>query len=526
MESGYLALVLHAHLPFIRHPEHPDFLEEDWLFEAITETYIPLLQVFERLESEKISFALTMTLTPTLCEMLADSLLIERYFKHLEKLVRLSEREMSRYSPQDLRFQTARVYHRWYLEIQKTYAQRYHKKILQGFRAFQEKGFLEIVTCGATHGYLPLMKYEKSVQAQIQIAVQNYQKHFGLAPYGIWLPECGYKQGIEKMLQQEGIRFFFVDSHGLLFGNPRPTFGIYQPAYCENGVAFFARDIETSKQVWSADEGYPGDPYYREFYRDLGYDAEYEYIRPFLHPDGIRRNTGIKYHRVTGKVDLGQKQYYLPSIASERAKIHAAHFLECREKQNRYLRNTLGVTPLILSPYDAELFGHWWFEGPQFLEHVFRLGARYGITFITPSQYLKKHPIHQMLTPADSSWGQSGYSQQWLNPTNAWTYRHLHQGEQRLLEMIEKTPHPTALEVRLLTQASRELLLAQSSDWAFIMSTGTTVEYATKRFKDHIHRLNQLYQMYKSRQIQIEILEEMEKRDNLFSELNYQAYKL
>ncbi|MEK7486909.1 MAG: 1,4-alpha-glucan branching protein domain-containing protein [Planctomycetota bacterium] len=526
MESGYLTIVLHAHLPFIRHPEYPDFLEEDWLFEAITETYIPLLQMFHRLEQEQISFALAMTLTPTLCEMLADPLLIERYSRHLKKLTHLAESEKTRYSSNDPRFHIAQVYHRFYLDIQETYFQKYQQQILRGFRDFQEKGFLEIVTCGATHGYLPLMKYEKSVQAQIRIAVQNYRKHFGSQPNGIWLPECGYKRGLEKMLQQEAIRFFFVDSHGLLFGTPRPTFGIYQPAYCENGVAFFARDIETSKQVWSAEEGYPGDPYYREFYRDLGYDAPYDYILPFLHPDGVRRNTGIKYHRVTGKIDLGKKQFYLPEKASERTRAHAAHFLECREKQNRHLQNILGISPLILSPYDAELFGHWWFEGPQFLEHIFRLGKQYSVQFITPSQYLKKHAIHQIVTPSDSSWGQAGYSQQWLNPTNAWTYRHLHQGEQHLLEMIQKTEHPTALEIRVLNQASRELLLAQSSDWAFIMSTGTTVEYATKRFKDHIHRLNQLYEMLKSHQIQLALLEEMEQRDNLFSELNYQAFKL
>lgn len=524
--SGYLAFVLHAHLPYIRHPEYDDFLEEDWLFEAITETYIPLLIAFHRLEAEGIPFQLTMTMTPTLCEMLEDDLLNERYIRHLKKLVKLVELEQSRYSRQDPRFEAARFYGQLFELIQEMYFNRYQKRILQGFKRFQEKGNLEIITCGATHGYLPLMKFETSIHAQIHIAVQNYKKHFGRAPRGIWLPECGYKQGIEHFLKQEGIRFFFVDSHGLLFGTPRPTFGIYQPTYCENGVAAFARDVETSKQVWSADEGYPGDPFYREFYRDLGFDGDYEHISPFLHQDRVRRNVGIKYHRVTGRVDLSQKEFYLPGKAMERARVHAQHFLSCRQKQLNYLEMTLGASPLILSPYDAELFGHWWFEGPQFIEHIFREAVHFAIQFRTPSHYLQEHPIHQVVVPNDSSWGQSGYSQQWLNPTNAWVYRHLHQGEHRMIEMAKKNADPSPMMKRLLNQASRELLLAQSSDWAFIMSTGTTVEYARKRFKDHIHRLDQLYQMFKTGQIQEEQLKEMELRDNLFIELNYQAYHL
>jgi 1,4-alpha-glucan branching enzyme len=524
--TAYLAFVLHAHLPFIRHPEHEDFLEEDWLFEAITETYIPLLTLFQRLEQDKIPFHLTLTLTPTLCEMLTDPLLCKRYARHLRKLVKLTHLEQKRYGSEDQRNETAHFYHEHFLEVERTFFEVYHEQILPGFRYFQEQGFLEIVTCGATHGYFPLMKYPQSRRAQIRIAKDNYLKHFGREPRGIWLPECGYHQGIEKDLEAEGIRFFFVDSHGVLFGEPRPTFGIYQPVYCTNGVAAFARDIDTSKQVWSSDEGYPGDPFYREFYRDLGYDGDYEYIKPFLHPDGVRRNIGIKYHRVTGRVDLSKKEKYSPRIAKERAFVHAGHFLESRRLQSELLRQEMGVAPLIVSPYDAELFGHWWFEGPWFIENIFRLAVHYPLVFTTPYLYLKQFPVQQHLQPNTSSWGEAGYSQQWLNPTNAWIYRHLHQAEHRFLQIIKEISEPSALQKRVFTQAARELLLAQSSDWAFILSTGTTVEYATKRIKDHLHRFDLLYQMIRRQRIHTSLLEQMEGQDNIFAELNYQAYQL
>lgn len=528
MPTGYLSVVLHAHLPFVRHPEYPDFLEEDWLYEAISETYIPLLITFNRLRAEGVRFRLTMSMTPPLCEMLVDPLLQNRYVRHLEKLCELANREVERTAREAPAFHAAALmYQRHFHECLEVFDHQYGRNIIRGFRELQDAGYLEIITCCATHGYLPLMSNETVKRAQIEIACANYRKHFGRSPRGIWLAECAFNPGDDRYLREAGIRFFIADAHAILYGDPRPRRGIYAPVITPHDVAVFARDTETSEQVWSSEIGYPGDPDYREFYRDLGYDAADEtYIRPYLHDDGVRRNIGIKYHRITGRVPLHEKAPYVPEWAAGKAAGHAADFLRNRQQQARHLSGHLGREPLILAPYDAELFGHWWFEGPQFLEHLFRklYTQPDEISPISPIDYLAIFPENQRQTPSPSSWGAEGYNRVWINAETEWLYRHQHAAERRMVELAGQFPVAEGLILRALNQAARELLLAQSSDWAFIITTGTMVQYAIKRFKDHIHRFTRLYEMLLGGQIDEAWLSEVESRDTIFQELDYRVY--
>jgi len=315
--KGYWCLQLHAHLPFVRHPEYPDFLEEDWFYEAVVETYIPLLSTFEKFLEDGVDFRVTMSITPPLAAMLGDQLLQGRCYARINKLIELSEKEVWR--TRSLPFQeTAKHYEHELKECRRIW-EKYHGNLLEGFKRLQDLGKLEIITCCATHGFLPLKNNENAIRAQVKVAVQEYERIFGRRPNGIWLAECAYTPGIDKILKEEQIRFFFLEAHGILYGTPRPKYGVFAPVYCPSGVAAFGRDLETAQQVWSAENGYPGDPDYREFYRDLGYDLDYEYVKPYLHSDGLRRNIGLKYHRITGKVPLSEKQPYNPEWAREKA---------------------------------------------------------------------------------------------------------------------------------------------------------------------------------------------------------------
>ena len=526
MESGLLALILHAHLPFVRHPEYPEFLEEDWLFEAISETYIPLLNVFEGLAVDGIHTHVTLGLTPPLCEMLADPLLQERYLLHVSKLVELSEKEVLRTRDHPEMNQSALMYLRHFSAARDLFENRYHRNLLAGFRALQEADCVEIITSGATHGFLPLLGEPQARRAQVEVGRRNYEKHFGRSPRGIWLPECAYEPGIDGLLAEAGIRFFIVDAHAIMFGTPQPRRGIYAPVITPSGVAAFARDVETSEQVWSSEIGYPGDPDYREFYRDLGFDGDYNYVKPYLHEDGVRRNLGLKYYRVTGKVDLGLKQPYVPSWATNKAALHAGNFMFNRQGQVRHLLPGLGRKPLIASPYDAELFGHWWFEGPQFLNYVIRKinFDQSDVRLVTPIDYLQEYPENQHQQPASSSWGAEGYYRVWINGETEWMYPHQHVAEQRMVEMARSRPAAEGVERRALNQAARELLLAESSDWAFIITTGTAVEYAVKRFRDHIGRFTRLYEMIRSNEIDEQWLARIESLDTIFQEIDYRVY--
>lgn len=526
MEKGYLCLVLHGHLPFVRHPEYEDFLEEDWLYEAITETYIPLICVFEKLLEDNVDFRFTMTLSPTLISMLSDPLLSERYLRHINKLIELAHKEMERTTWQPDFQRLAVMYLNIFCRAKLTF-EKYKKNLVLAFRSFQDAGKLEIITCGATHGYFPLMDVcRESIRAQVKTAVSQYEKVFGRKPRGIWLPECGYLPGQDEILKEAGIKYFFTDAHGLLHGTPRPKYGVFAPVYCRNtGVACFSRDLESSKQVWSSIEGYPGDYNYREFYRDIGFDLEYDYIKPYIHPEGFRINTGIKYYRITGVGN--QKEPYVPEWAKETAASHAGNFMFNRQKQVEYLYGLMNKKPIIVSPYDAELFGHWWYEGPQWIDFLVRKIAfdQKDLRLITPSEYLEENPRNQVVTPSMSSWGWKGYSEMWLQGSNDWIYRHLHAASKRMTELSNSYHDAQGLHKRALNQALRELLLAQSSDWAFIMGTGTHTAYAVKRTKDHLLKFNYLYENIKSNSIDEDWLVSVEQESNIFPDIDYKFHR-
>jgi 1,4-alpha-glucan branching enzyme len=530
MPVGYFSLILHAHLPFVRHPEYPEFLEEDWLYEAITEVYLPLIFIFQNLHEEGITARLAINVSPPLCEMLADPLLQERYTRHLENLFELAKKELDRTQRESTDFvPAAQMYVETLGASLDLWNNRYERNLIRAFRELQEEGVLEIITCGATHGFLPLISTPEARRAQIRIAVANYQKHFGRNPRGIWLPECAYEPGVENYLKEAGIEYFIGDTHAILYGDPRPRYGVHAPVVCPNGVAVFARDVETSRQVWSAEVGYPGNAVYREFYRDIGWDLPLEYLKPHLHKDGSRRHLGLKYYRISGRdVPQHHKQPYIPALAREKAAENAGHFIGERIKQAYKLRETFkGHPPLVVSPYDAELYGHWWFEGPQFIDFFFRklFFDQEVIAPVTPGDFLDSDIPIQIQQPSASSWGEAGYYKVWLNEGNSWMYPYQHDAERKMTDLANRYEDPEEIQRRVLNQLARELLLAQSSDWAFQIYQGTTVEYSSRRFQSHIHRFDLLANGLESGEINEELLAEIESRDNIFPEIDYRVYR-
>jgi 1,4-alpha-glucan branching enzyme len=524
--TGHIALVLHHHLPFIRHPEHEFFLEERWLFEAITETYLPLIDAWRRLERDGIPFCFTVSMTPPLANMLRDPLLISRYRRHLAQLRELATKELERTQDQP-HFQYLA---KFYDERLRSFSELYESMggdIIGEYARLQNAGHLDVVTCTATHGFLPLMQHDRAaMRAQIEVACRDYEGHFGQRPQGIWLAECGYvPKVVDELLAEAGIRYFFVDSHAIEHASAPPVYGVYAPLHTPHtGVAAFARDPESSKQVWSSQEGYPGDYDYREYYRDIGYDLDMDYIAPYIHPDGIRLNTGLKYHRITGSGD--HKDLYDPYRARERADQHAANFMNNRQAQIRHLAGHMDRPPLVVSPYDAELFGHWWFEGPWFLEalarHIHHDQSEIALT--TPRRYLEANPANQAAWPGTSSWGGGGYSSFWCNGSNDWVYPYLHHAAERMEAMARRFPDASGDQARALNQCARELLLAQASDWAFIMQTGTTVEYAVKRTRVHLATFHTMADQIEGDCLDLVLLGAREQAWNIFPQLDYRVY--
>ncbi|HEX8907690.1 MAG TPA: 1,4-alpha-glucan branching protein domain-containing protein, partial [Anaeromyxobacteraceae bacterium] len=186
-----------------------------------------------------------------------------------------------------------------------------------------------------------------------------------------------------------------------------------------------------------------------------------------------------------------------------------------------------GTRPIVVSPYDAELYGHWWHEGPTFIDFLIRKVAFDQRTFrlATPGEYLRENPEQQVATPPLCSWGAGGYAGVWLDGSNDWVYRHLHKAAERMIALARDYPQAEGLSRRALDQAARELLLAQSSDWAFIMKTGTMVEYAIRRTKEHLLRFTRLHDQIRAGQVDESWLGYVEGKDNIFPEIDYRVYR-
>lgn len=536
--KGYVSFVLHAHLPFIHHPESEDYLEEQWLFEAISETYIPLILNFQKLVDEKVDFRFTMSLTPPLLNMLDNKLLQKRYIDYLKKHIELSKKEIDRTKDNAEINKLSHYYYERYSNDLHVFKDIYKCNIINAFKKFNDLGVLEIIGCGATHGYFPILYVnEKTVRAQIALGVQTYNKYFDKPLKGFWLPECGYVPEADKYLKEYGVQYVLVETHGILYADPTPLYGTYAPIVSPEGVVAFGRDLESSKQVWSSICGYPGDYNYREFYRDIGYDAPYDYIKPYIASNGVRVSTGIRYHRITGKTE--NKDIYNLQWAEDSVNLHAGDFFDCRCKQIDYLSSKTDNPPIIVCPYDAELYGHWWYEGPQWLYTLAKkiYYDKCNFSLITPGEYIEKFPKMQISSPCRSSWGAKGYSQVWLNPTNDYVHRHLHKAGDRMCEIASMYPNENlkSNKRRILNQCARELVLAQSSDWLFIITNGTMVDYAKKRIKDHIGRFTKMYLWLKNDEDLIKkdlladekqsFLKSIEEKDCIFLELNYELYK-
>lgn len=515
MAIGRFLLCLHSHMPYVlSHGKSPH--GTDWLDESAAECYLPLLHALDRLLAQGIKPRWTVNMTPVLAEQLVDEGFKAGFEEYCQAKIDAADEDIRRFDPSadlDL-IGLAGMWKRHFGQALDEFQNRWGRDIISGFRYFQEQGSIEVVTCGATHGYLPLLGTDEAVRAQVKLGVDTYKKHFGKQPRGIWLPECAYRPAytwrapvgeepswprvaVEEVLQENGIEYFFVDSHMIRGGEPLGTYAGKFPQLAEmfarssrffsppeefrseyehyalpNGVVCMARDPQTTVKVWSGDHGYPGDPYYLEFHKQL-YPGRHRYWR--ISED---------------KRDLGKKQPYDPWTAYEHICDHADDMVTTLKGTLAHYRGMSDRTGTIVAMYDTELFGHWWWEGPEFLYQLgVRLAADPDIECVSGGDLIDEEPPRHMITLPEGSWGEGGYHFVWLNQDNLWTWEKLYPAQRelrRLCQTVFKANH------EYVEQAAREILLAEASDWQFLISTQSARDYAEIRFEDHILRFHRL----------------------------------
>lgn len=518
-EIGYLLIVLNTHMPFVVNPaeEYPE--AETWLYEVVTDCYLPLIEVLSRLVQENVPFRISISLSPCLMDMLSNPLIQQRCERYLQERVALSEQEMKRHGSGNPLFSLARNYRDRFINLSGIYNEIWNRDLVAAFKFLADSGKVDLLTSAGTHAYLPLWElYPRLVNLQLKTGVQQYRRYFGPQPLGIWLPECGFYPGLDDLLHKNGLKYFFMDAHGVLNAHPRPRYGVHAPVHCPAGVAAFGRDWMSHDLVWLKDKGYPGNPHYLNYDRDIGRELPPDSLFPFTH-QSQPCSTGIIYHR-NGWV-WGSDLYDQPA-AQAQCDQHANDFIARIQGEVEHLYGSLGKKPVLVALFDTEHFGHWWREGPAWLDLVIRKMAYDQKTVLLTSgrDYLKTYPTNQVVTPSMSSWGYQGYSETWLMGRNHWIYPALYDAASRFDALLESFPQSTGDIRAVLNQYLRELMIAQGSDWAFILHQETAMDYATQRVLTALEKMKRIDTMLCNRTLDSVWLLQAQRENPLFPDLD------
>ncbi|MEP7233934.1 MAG: 1,4-alpha-glucan branching protein domain-containing protein [Ignavibacteriota bacterium] len=538
---GYFTFVLHTHLPYVLHHGKWPF-GSDWLSEAVSECYLPILSSLEELQARGVKAKISMDFSPILLEQLADPKFAKIFSDYCDEKIALAISDQKLFSENNEHhfLPLAAYWEKFYTDCKRRFHDDYDGDLISAFRKLSDAGVLDAMTCGATHGYFPLLLDDRNIRAQIQLAIATHEKYFGKKPRGIWLPECAYRPrywwspqslngtfeefhkeraGIEELLSEYGLEYFVVEGSLTKGGTALPSYHNLMVAHHQNNVdsldwqkyllfteekkdrsladiygvrstmrdlkgktpIVFSRDRKTSEQVWSGDVGYPGNPAYLDFHKK-------------------HHNSGLRYWKVTGhKVDIGAKEPYDPSATNARIEIQAQHFVGLvKQTLIEHLIQT-GKPGVVCSPFDTELFGHWWFEGPHFLAKVLELlSSDQDVSLSDCAEIIDNSSPRETIALPEGSWGEGGGHYVWLNRKVAWTWEEIYSLEKRFLATIEKLGRSPvavkmgAFQTKILEQAARELLLLEASDWQFLITTEGAADYAAKRFTEHCNRLKAL----------------------------------
>lgn len=566
MFSGSYVLILHTHLPWvIHHGTSPHGV--DWLNEAVAECYIPLLNVFNELLTEGILPKVSIDISPVLCEQLEHPdfpKIFEDYCLKKIELAKKDEKNFTSWGYHPHHIYLTKFWQQWYSERLEDFKYKYSSSIVKALKSLQDLGAIEIFTCAATHGYLPLLGDDRSVECQIRLAVDNYKKHFGREPKGIWLPECAYRPsyvwktfipvnpyhqeklrpGLEQILAKYGLKYFVTDQNLFersvpigrfldlekekieIFDGPYSVHFDYNPLRLvhvasservEYGTSIiFTRHQMMSMQVWSGDIGYPAEPDYLDFHK--------------RHLDSM-----LRYWRVTDKkADMLYKTLYYPEWTIKKIDLQANHFIHHLENTLNWYYNKTGYQGTLCTPFDTELFGHWWFEGPEFVRAVIKgLNFSPWVKMATCSEEIFRVNPNIIVKLPEGSWGVNNNHDVWSNPDTYWTWEAIYNDEKRFGDIIQhiQLDNVNDLLIRILKQSLRELLLLQASDWQFLIYTQSARDYAEQRFFFHHSDFNRLLDFAqkiisgeKLSTEEINFIEECEKRNSLFPELKLEHW--
>lgn len=474
---GTCCIVLHTHLPWLAHGGAWP-VGEEWLHQAWAGSYQPLVQMLERLADEGRHGVLTLGITPVLNAMLDDPYLLGELHAWLGNWQVRSWELAARGG--DLAVVGAHE-HRRATAALADFEQRWSHGGSAVLRGLADSGVVEVLGGPATHPFQPLVADERLVRFQLRTGLDDAGVRLGRRPSGIWAPECGYRPGLEQAYADTGVTHFLADGPTLLRARPDDPHATAAAWHVgDSDVVVLARDLEVSYRVWSPKAGYPGGPWYRDFHT-------------FDHP------TGFRAFRVTSKrtaPDL--KAVYDPVRAAAAVQRDAEDFVSVVAARLRDLAAGRGRPGLVVVAYDTELFGHWWHEGPEWLEQVLRLLPDAGVRLSTLQGATAGGHVEGRADLPPGSWGSGKDWRVWAGEQVADVVAESASVQQDLLDLVDKLVGPRTGRSPALDQLAREALLVMASDWAFMISKDSAADYARGRHRAYLDRFEGLARLLRS----------------------------
>ncbi|GHU46699.1 glycoside hydrolase [Spirochaetia bacterium] len=542
-ETNGIAIVLSAHFPFVGHQEAGNHSEEERFFGALSEIYLPLLDLFGRLEKDQVPYRVSIALSPVLCHLLGDDYLLERYLNYINRQIEFGAQEIERNKDNEALLRLSRWYYDQALDRRIAFTERYEKNILKALNYYQRKRRIEILATAASHAFLPFyVGQDESMQAQIETALSSYRHCLGKYLLGFWLPELGWTPEVEKYLRAYNFGYTIVESHALVFADPPARCGSFYPAKTKEGLFLLGRDFYAQELI----EELSCDACYRDNKRDAGSELTAQLLKVFACPIDEGTTTGFKYwarddrparYSAFGESlneghdrdeDAGSKRVYDRKAAEEKAQEHAGEFLAASIDRMNQAAFHLGTCSISVCCLDSDFLSRSWYEWPVFLEALFRKGAeRSDLTFYTPTEFLYRQDssTFQTLVPEFSSWGSQGYALAWLDSSNDWMYRHVMRALERMADLAEHFPNESGLKERALNQAAREILLAMSSEWSKMIFNEESACYAQKQVELSLRNFTTIYEALASNYISTEWLTNLERTHKVFPHMNYRVFR-
>ena len=521
-----LSIVIKASQDFIRHSDE-DLKDNapvlNNFYEAISNVYIPLLRMIEKLENDKINCRFTLVLPPILCNMLSDPILQDGYITWLEKRNDLGKAELRRNKADEKLSQIISDTVAKNKALIADFKDKYNKNLIPVFADYMNKGLIELMgTCG-TDIFMPhYADLKEIISAQIESGLHAYRQYFGVMPEGFWLPAMGYTPGIEKLIRAYGYTYTILDSRSVLFAENVPEAGIFYPSRTDNSLVIFARNRVIDSELFG-ENGIIYSECYRNQNRDVGYELPMEKLSCLMDKDGIRYATGFKYWNRCFK-DSGC--LYDKECAAAQVEKDAQAFVEKRcqtlDKAAELLPKYSFVTEICT--LDISKLSKTWNEYADWLEKVIRKADAAGLSVQSCDKMCEEQYNLEKIEPYFSAGIGTGYGENLLSSKNCWMMRYIRKSCERMIDLAGRFPMDTGLKTRLLNLGAKELMLAQSLNLAKMINRSEFPQFAEKRFKESIAAFTSVFDSLGSNTVSTEWLTKLEARDSIFPWMNYRIF--